>query len=83
MVNRVVAADWNQAMLGAVVKFGSCNELTVDRIHHLNTSMQFKTVWCFQTAVVDALQDDTLSANQSCSPFGASTRLQARGHVYQ
>ena len=37
MVNRVVAADWNQAMLGAVVKFGSCNELTVDHIHHLNT----------------------------------------------
>jgi len=28
MVNRVVAADWNQAMLVAVVKFGSCNELT-------------------------------------------------------
>ena len=35
----------------------------------------------FETAVVDALQDDTSSANQLCSPFGASTRLQARGHV--
>ena len=35
----------------------------------------------FVAAVVDALQDDTSSAKQLCSPFGALTRLQARGHV--
>ena len=53
----------------------------VDSIHHLNTSMQCKSLM-FETAVVDALQDDTSSANQLCrSPFGASTRLEAGGHV--
>ena len=46
MVNRVVAADWNQAMLCAVVKFGSCNELTT--FITLTRSMQFKTVWCLK-----------------------------------
>ena len=46
MVNRVVAADWNQAMLDAVVKFGSCNELTT--FITLTHSMQFKTVWCLK-----------------------------------
>ena len=48
MVNRVVAADWNQAMLDAVVEFGSCNELTVDHIRHLKTNLQCKTVWCLK-----------------------------------
>ena len=46
MVNRVVAADWNQAMLDAVVKCGSCNGLTT--FITLAHSMQFKTVWCLK-----------------------------------
>ena len=66
-------------MLCAVVKFGACNELTT-----FITLTQVYSVqrFGFETAVVDALQDDSLSANSPCrSPFGASTRLQARGYV--
>ena len=35
-------------MLHTVVKFGSCNELTADHIHHLKTNLQCKTVWCLK-----------------------------------
>ena len=67
-------------MLHTVVKFGSCNELTVDHIHHLKTNLQCKTCVVFEKAVVDASQDDSLSAKLPCrGPFEASTRLQARG----
>ena len=56
-------------MLCAVVKFGACIACSSRRFG-------------FETAVVDALQDDSLSAKVPCrSPFGASTRLQARGYV--
>ena len=38
-------------MLHTVVKFGSCNELTVDHIHHLKTNLQCKTCVVFEKAV--------------------------------
>ena len=67
-------------MLHTVVKFGSCNELTtfitLTQVRHA-----VPEGLVFEKAVVDAFQDDSLSANQCRSPFGVSTRLQASGYL--